>query len=210
MANDLVTGLDHAEHGVDLGGERIGEFEVTALIFRGFARSIEASVAGADAKWAQAAERDCRETAGPTWVLGSAQTKLAVSLHLLGRAEPAVAAASRALAQFDAQGARQAMADGWRVELAAVFYAGGRQAIAQELLREGAVSMRHSGVDEAPNQFLIVAAVVEFLRGELRRSAQLLGAARSVGGADEARRLRDQGWGMALDEAFAFALKGIA
>lgn len=195
----------------------------------------------AGAAYAEAAERNCRETMSrvPTarpWMLGSVLTKLALSLHLRGAAEAAVRAAERALVEFAVAGAQPAMADGWKVELAVVFQAGGRRPLAHELLREGALRMRRNGVDQAPNQFLIVAAVVAHLSGESARSARLFAAARSAGGADrivmsfrtptsmglyqhylplvreafgapDARRLRDEGRAMTIDEAFACALE---
>ncbi len=131
------------------------------------------------------------------------------------------------------------MAAGWTVELAPALFAGGRPDIAGEVLRHGALAMRRNGVDLAPNQFLGVAGVVAYLRGEFQRSARLLGAARTVGGADreimafrtpasmalyrcymplvrgalqpaETRRLRDEGRAMTIDEAFGYALEGLA
>ena len=195
----------------------------------------------AGAGHAEAAERSCREAvrrspAARLWILGSVLTKLAVALHLRGETEPALRAAERALAEFVSHSAHPVMADGWKVELAVVFLAGGRRALALELLREGALHMRRNGVDQAPNQFLIVAAVVAHLCGEVARSARLFGAARSAGGADrivmsfrtptsmglyqhymplvreavgaqDGRRLRDEGRAMAIDEAFAYALQ---
>lgn len=195
----------------------------------------------AGAAQAEAAERNCREAVrrSPTarlWILGSVLTKLAVSLHLRGEAEPAVRAAERALAEFVSYRAHPAMADGWKTELAIVFLAGGQRALALDLLREGALRMRRNGVDQAPNQFLIVAAVVAYLGGQVARSARLFGAARSAGGADrivmsfrtptsmglyqhylplvregtgalDGRRLREEGRTMTIDEAFAYAMQ---
>ncbi len=194
----------------------------------------------ASAGWAQAAERSCHEAAIPrSWVLGSALTKATVTQHLLGRHAEALATALRALAHFRSlREPRPAMIDGWTVELAPALHMGGRPALAQQVLRQGAIALRRNGVDQAPNQFLIVAAAVEALRGQHRRSATLLGAARSAGGADkqvmafrtptsmglylhyvplvraalgaeDARRLRDEGRAMTIDVAFAHALEGI-
>ena len=131
------------------------------------------------------------------------------------------------------------MSDGWTVEPAPALYVGGRFELAEQLLRQGAPDLRRSGVDLAPNQFLKVAAVVEYERGRRARSAKLLGAARSAGGADKkvvafrtptsmqmyrhylpllrtalgtevAHRLRDEGRAMKMDEAFAYALEGMS
>jgi hypothetical protein len=98
--------------------------------------------------------------------------------------------------------------------------------------------LRRNGVDLAPNHFLGIAGVVEFLRGRPDRAARLLGAARGLAaiedgavrfrtptmlsmylqclpqaratlGPDEARRARDEGRAMTLDEAFDYALAGL-
>ena len=284
MANDLDAALAHADRGVELAGDRAGGFELAVLVYRGFARSMRASLPGADAAqidaarldarraveraaplsanwralfesvaadleinlgnhdsgahWAQAAEQTCGEAAGRPFVLGAARTRLAVSLHVLGRSEPALAAAQRALQLFSGRDSRPAMVDGWTVELAPVLFVGGEPALAYQVLRQGALAMRRNGVDLAPNQFLCVAAAIEHLRGRHERAARLLGAARSADGADcevmafrtptsmalyrhylprvrdalgadEARRLRDEGRAMSVDAAFAQALEGI-
>jgi hypothetical protein len=286
LANDLDAALDHAERGVARSGDRIGGFEIMALAYRGFARSMTASLPGAEprtlaaaredvaraaarseamppawraffqsiaadteinlgdhdaaARWAEASVRNCEEADWRLWVLGSALTKLTVAFHMLGRTEAALAAALRALEQFRVPAfSRQAMADGWTVELAPALFAGGRREIAGEVLRRGALSMRRNGVDLAPNQLLGAAAIIEHLRGEPVRSARLMGAARSAGGADQelmafrtpasmalyrrylplvrasltpeaARHARDAGRAMTMDEAFDDALDGIS
>ena len=121
----------------------------------------------AAARWAEAATRNCADAGRGLWVLGSALTKLTAALHMLGRTELALKAALRAREQFRIpEFAGQAMADGWTVELAPAFYAAGRPDIAGEVLRQGGLAMRRNGVDLAPNQFLEVAGIVEFLRGE--------------------------------------------
>jgi hypothetical protein len=159
---------------------------------------------------------------------------------MLGRTQLALRAALRAREQFRIpEFAGQAMADGWSVELAPAFYAGGARDIAGEVLRHGGLAMRRNGVDLAPNEFLEVAGIVEYLRGEPARAARLLGAARSGGGADRevmafrtpaamalyrhylplvrcsldaehARRLRGEGRAMTFKDAFDYALEGAA
>ena len=213
--------------------------------WRGFceiwAADVELIVGKLDAgtRLAQAAEQSCQASGlARSWPHGSAITKATVGLHLLGRDDAALASAITGLAHFTSLDARPAMSDGWTVELAPALYVGGEFDAAERLLREGAKALSRSGVDGAPNQFLIVAAVMEVLRGQPARGAKLLGAARSAGGADQevmafrtptsmqmylhylpqvrealgadaARRLRDEGRSMTLDEAFAYALEGI-
>ena len=286
LANDIDAALAHGDCGVEASGDRIGGFEVMALAYRGFARSMRASLSGAEphllaaaredvglaaarseamppawraffqsiaadteinlgdheaaARWAEIATRNCAKAGRGLWVLGSALTKLTAALHMLGHTEPALRAALRAREQFRIpEFARQAMADGWTVELAPAFFAAGRRDIAGEVLRQGGRAMQRNGVDLAPNQFLEVAGIVEYLRGEPARAARLLGAARSGGGADkevmafrtpaamalyrhylplvrcsldaeEARRARGEGRSMTFNEAFDYALEGAA
>ncbi|HEV2362818.1 MAG TPA: winged helix-turn-helix domain-containing protein [Caulobacteraceae bacterium] len=285
LANDVDAALEHGQRGVELSCNHAGGFEVMARAYRGFARSMRASLPGAEprllaaaredidhatqqaqamppawrafiqsiaadteinlgdhdaaARWAEASVRNCERAGSRLWVLGSALTKLTVAQHLLGRAESALATAQRALEELHVPDfSRQAMADGWRVELAPALYAGGRREVAAEVLSRGVAAMRRNGVDLAPNQLLEAAAIIEYLRGEPERSARLMGAARSAGGADQevmafrtpasmalyrhylpfiraaltpeaARAARDEGRAMTTDEAFDDALEGI-
>lgn len=283
LANDVDAALHHGALGVARSEGRAGGFEGMALAYRGFARSMRASLPGAEphllaearadvnaatalempetwrafyqsiaadteinlgdyaasAAWAEASVKNCEASGRRLWVLGSALTKLTASLHMLGRAESALAAALRALDQFAIPDfSRQAMADGWMVELAPALYAGGRRDLAARLLSRGVTSMRRNGVDLAPNQLLEAAAILEYLRGQPERAARLMGAARSVGGADRevmafrtpasmalyrhylpfvraalspeaAQAAREEGRAMSLDEAFDDALTGI-
>jgi predicted ATPase/DNA-binding winged helix-turn-helix (wHTH) protein len=286
LANELAPATQHAGLAEAAAGERVGAFEVLGLAYKGFARSMAASMpdaeldglaasrrdilraverlAGLDpawsayvfniaadleinlgdheqaGRWAEAAVESCRLADGRLWVLGSVLTKLTVARHLLGRTEAALAAGLRGYAELRIPAfAAQAMADGWTVELAPALFVGGRRALAAEILTAAAVAMRRNGVDLAPNQFLGVAAIVEHLRGEPRRAARLMAAARSAGGADRdimgfrtpasmslyrhymprvraaldpqlARALREEGRAMSLDDAFADAQAGIA
>jgi DNA-binding winged helix-turn-helix (wHTH) protein len=171
--------------------------------------------------------------------LGFLEQALAVPERLSASERVACHAALRAREQFLVPAfAGQAMAAGWTVELAPALYAGGRRDLADAVLCHGALAMRRNGVDLAPNQFLCVAGVIEYLRGEPARSARLMGAARSLDGADRqvmafrtpaamayyryylplvrrelgaeaARRLRDEGRAMRLDEAFEYALEAL-
>ena len=233
---------DQARHDAS---QAVAQAVVLTPGWRGFceiwAADVELIVGKLDAgtRLAQAAEQSCQAAGLPrSWVHGSSITKATVGLHLLGRDDAALASALTGLAHFTSLDARPAMSDGWTVELAPALYVGGQYESAERLLREGAIALRRSGVDGAPNQFLIVAAVMELLRGQPARAATLLGAARAAGGADKevmafrtptsmqmylhylpqlrealgadaARRLRDEGRSMTLDEAFAYALDGI-
>ena len=172
------------------------------------------------------------------WLLPTALSGLAGSLHLLGRTDDALDATQRFLALRERSSAQWLWFDGQAVEVVPALFAGGHQELADRELNKAAVAMRRNGVDLAPNQFLSLAAVVEFLRGRPERAARLLGAARCVGGADkeivafrtptslafytqymslvravlgadQARRARDEGRAMTLNEAFSYALQGL-
>ena len=106
-----------------------------------------------------------------------------------------------------------------------------------ELLRDAGRYGRKLGVPLAENHLLGMAAVVEHLRGNPQRAGRLLAASRHLAGAtdrsipfrtpahwafyrhyqplvraalgpEEARRARDEGQAMSLDEALAYATEG--
>jgi hypothetical protein len=135
-------------------------------------------------------------------------------------------------------GRRWPIDDGYAAEVVPALWVGGEQARAIAELRRAAAVMRRNGVDLAPNEFLCVAASVEWLRGRAYRAARLLGAARALGGAERevisfrtpmtaalymryrplaqaalglelAHRAREEGRAMTLDEAFNDALAGL-
>jgi len=195
--------------------------------------------ADAAARWYNAAVQTCQDAKFEEGrQLPVALSGLASSLHLLGRTDEALEAARRFLAAMERSSARWPWFDSVTIEVVPALFAGGERARADRELHKAAVAMRRNGVDLAPNHFLSVAAVVEFLRGRPQRAGRLLGAARCVGGADkeimafrtptslafythymslvrtalgmgEARRARDEGRAMALDEAFSYALQGL-
>lgn len=202
---------------------------------------VEMHLGGAEAaaRWYSACVRtweDAKLDEG--WVLPSALSGLAGSLHLMGRVDEALEAAQRFLTLLEHASTRWPWFDGVEIEVLPALFAGGAHARADCALHKAALTMRRNGVDLAPNHFLSVAAVVEFLRGRPERAGRLLGAARCVGGADkeimafrtpislafythymslvraalgaeEARRARDEGRAMTIDEAFSYALQGL-
>ena len=83
------------------------------------------------------------------------------------------------------------MSDGWTVELAPALYVGGQHEAAERLLREGAKALRRSGVDGAPNQFLIVAAgFVQSLARPCRNVTGVLAAPEGTLGAKKLELLK--------------------
>jgi len=121
------------------------------------------------------------------------------------------------------------------IELAPVLAAAGQERLASQILREAVIDFRWLRIPLMENHVLSMIAIVEFLRGRPKRAGQLLAAAQHVRGAtrlptpfltptqgalckhylplvraqlgpDEARRARDDGMAMTLDEAFVFAM----
>jgi predicted ATPase/DNA-binding winged helix-turn-helix (wHTH) protein len=163
---------------------------------------------------------------------------LSVVRLLAGEVEAAAEAAMRFLSLLSASNRQGPLSEGWILEVVPALWAGGQRELAHQQLRRSARTMRRNGVDLAPNHFLSVAGVVEFLRGRPDRAARLLGAARGLGaieegavrfrtptalamylqtmpklraalGPAEARQARDEGRAMTLDEAFDYALAGL-
>lgn len=64
-------------------------------------------------------------------------------------------------------------------------FAGGQQRRADHELYQRAAAMRRNGLALTANNFLIIAGVLEFLRGRPERAGRLLSAGRNVGGADK-------------------------
>ncbi|MDM0072156.1 adenylate/guanylate cyclase domain-containing protein [Variovorax sp. J31P207] len=188
----------------------------------------------AAAYWFASSAKSCRGVAFKGWQIANAMSGLAASLHLLGQTEEALEASLSFLARQDLNDLP--WLDSLVIEVIPALFAGGQQRRADHELLRRATAIRRNGVDLAPSSFLIVAAVIEFLRGRPERAGRLLGAGRSVGGAakqvlqfptpiclayymrylplvraalgpDAARRARDEGRAMTLDEAFNFALE---
>jgi len=163
---------------------------------------------------------------------------LAVTQHLLGHTDAALRAALDFEAWRTSQGSALPWLRTAVIEITPALVTGGRQAQAFELLRDAERSVRKLGVLLAENHLLGMVAVVEQLRGNPHRAGRLLAASRRLAGAtdrsipfrtpahlafyrhyqplvraalgaDEARRARDEGQAMTMDEALAYALEGL-
>ncbi|OUL98448.1 adenylate/guanylate cyclase domain-containing protein [Variovorax sp. JS1663] len=188
------------------------------------------------AHWYRASFASCRRLSFNVWLAPMAASGLTTSLHLLGRNDEALEAALAYLALAASTGSQLSWLDGHFIEVVPALFVGGRRVQAERELRSRANVMRYNGVYKAPNHFLGVAGVVEFLRGRPDRAARLLAAARTVCGADKdlisfrtpgslayyrhyqplvrdalgpdaAKRARDEGRRMSLDDAFSYALQ---
>jgi predicted ATPase/DNA-binding winged helix-turn-helix (wHTH) protein len=192
----------------------------------------------AASRWFSACAEIASNLAVEGWQLQAALCGLAAARQLAGQTSAALDAATRFLSLQGSAGARWPVADSWLVEVVPALFAGGEHAVADRQLRQGAAGLRRNGVDLAPNLYLGVAGVVEFLRGRPDRAGRLLGASRGVGaieaeairfrtpttlalylrytalvraalGPEQAHRARDEGRAMTLDEAFDYALAGL-
>jgi predicted ATPase len=165
---------------------------------------------------------------------------LAVAHHLLGHTEAALAAAIEGLALANLRTSSNRFMDLYRAELVPALVVGGQHEVACDVLREGIDrARRRAGIPLAENHVLGIAAVMEHLRGRPERAGRLLSASRTIGGAkgteipfrtpasaslyrhyrpairgalgpEAARRARDDGRSMSLDDAFAYALEGLS
>lgn len=187
----------------------------------------------------EACAQTCQRRQVKSWHARAALAGLAAAHHLTGQTAAATEAALRLLSLLHSAGTSGPMSDAWTVEVIPALYCGGQQDLAERMLRQCGVAMQRNGIDLAPNLFLEIAGVVEFLRGRPDRAGHLLGAARgqdamvegtirfrtptAVGyylhytpliraalGTDESRRARDEGRAMTLDDAFDYALAGLA
>lgn len=234
----IASARRHAGQAVVLAQAGLAqEWQAHAALFHAYVE-MHVGEFEAAARWQAASARSCEHSRHAGWLLPCALAGLAVSSHLLGRDPAALQAAQQFLALELWSDTRWPWLDTWRVEFAPALFAGGERALADGELRRGAARLRRNGVDLAPNQYLSIAAAVECLRGRPDRAGRLLGAARSVGGADlesitfrtptslalyrhylplvrdvlgaeESRRARDEGRAMTLDEAFEYALSGL-
>ena len=190
------------------------------------------------AERAAACVETCSAAEDPGWLSLSALAGLAVSHHLLGETEEALRAAMRVHALPDLRDPPP-LARMYAVEVTPALVAGGEEEAARQMLRAEARGVRRTGYPLAENHLLSVIAVAEHLLGHPERAGRLLGAARHLGGAtklpipfrtpgsmslyshylpivrealgpDEARRARDEGRAMTLDDALAYALEGLS
>jgi predicted ATPase/DNA-binding winged helix-turn-helix (wHTH) protein len=208
-----------------------------AELFAAYAE-IHAGELEAAAAWFSASAESASKTRVEGWQLHAALGGLAAARQVAGQNSVALDAASRLLALQESAGTRWPLIDLCLVEAVPALVAGGQHALANRQLRQGAATVRRNGVDLAPNLFLCTAGVVEFLRGRPDRAGRLLGASRGLDvvqadsirfrtpitvalylrytalvraelGPEEARRVRDEGRAMTLDEAFDYALAGL-
>ncbi len=163
--------------------------------------------------------------------LSVALAGLAATLHVVGRHDDALRAASRFMALPGQRDTTLAMTSILAVEVAPVLVAGGQHEAANRLLRDAMRDARRFGVLMADGQALSMIGIAEHLRGRSQRAGRLLAASRQVKGAemhngfrsptsallyyyylpqvraalgpDEARRARAEGQAMTLDEALA-------
>lgn len=191
-------------------------------------------------RWYEAVVQACDEgrVARSGFAFPDALAGVASTGHLLGLGDEALAAGLRFLALPRSQTAGFGWMAGIAAEVTPALCAGGREDLVDRELRLAAPAMRRAGMPLLPNQFLIVAAAVEHLRGRPERAGRLLGAARSLGGADKlalpfrtpaslalyrhylplvrtalgaeaAGKAREEGRAMTLDQAFGYALQGL-
>ncbi len=192
----------------------------------------------AAAAWFSASAESTSTARTEGWQLHVALGGLAAARQLTGQTSAALDAALRLVSLHESASARWPLTDLGLIEAVPALVAGGQHALADRQLHHGAVTLRHNGVDLAPNLYLGVAGVVAFLRGRPDRAGRLLGASRGRGaieadsirfrtpitvalylrytalvraalGPEEAHRARDEGRAMTLDEAFDYALAGL-
>ena len=188
-------------------------------------------------RWWRAFIRSSDALADEPWTLSVALAGLAATLHVMGRHDDALRAASRFMALPSQRDTTLAMTSVLAVEVAPVLVAGGQHEAANRLLRDAMRDARRFGILMADGQALSMVGITEHLRGRSQRAGRLLAASRQVKGAelpngfrsatsgllyvaylpqvraalgpDEARRARAEGQAMTLDEAMAYALEGL-
>jgi hypothetical protein len=168
----------------------------------------------------------------------AAQAGLTVTEHLLGHTDAALRAALQFMVCGTSQAISLQWLRWTVIEITPALLAGGRQAQAFQLLRDAEQFVRELGVPLAENHLLGIVAVVEQLRGNPHRAGRLLAASRHLAaatdrsipfrtpahwafyrhyqplvraalGPEEARRARDDGQAMTMDEALAYAMEGL-
>ena len=171
------------------------------------------------------------------WTLPLALAGLAATLHVMGRQDDALRAASRFMVLPGLRATTVTMIRTLAVEVAPVLVAGGQHEAANQLLRDAVRDAQRFGILMADGQALSMIGIAEHLRGRSQRAGRLLAASRQVKGAamhngfrsatsgllylyylpqvraalgpDEARRARAEGQAMTLDSAMAYALEGL-
>ncbi len=188
-------------------------------------------------RWWGAVITSCDTLKDEPWTLSVALAGLAATLHVMGRHDEALRAASRFMALPSARDTTLAMTSILAVEVAPVLVAGGQHEAANPLLRDALRDARRFGILMADGQALSMMAIAEHLRGRSQRAGRLLAASRQVKsadmhnsfrsatsgllylyylpqvraalGPDEARRARAEGQAMTLDYALAYATEGL-
>ena len=188
-------------------------------------------------RWWGAVITSCDTLEDEPWTLSVALAGLAATLHVMGRHDDALRAASRFMALPSQRDTPLAMTSILAVEVAPVLVAGGQHEAANRLLRDAMGDARRSSILMADGQALSMIAIAEHLRGRSQRAGRLLAASRQVKGAamhnsfrsatsgllyfyylpqvraalgpDEARRARAEGQAMTLDGALAYAMEGL-
>jgi predicted ATPase len=175
----------------------------------------------------------------PNWFLPMGLAGLSVSLHLAGKTEEALHAARRMLGLLSLSDTALSLVRYTALEITPALVAGGQHDAANQLLRDAARDVRRIGIPKADKQLLIMVGITEHLRGRSDRAARLLAAARQTKdnphsenwdirsvtsatlyirylalvrgalGQDEARRARDEGHALTMDEALAYAMEGL-
>ena len=188
-------------------------------------------------RWWAALITSCDTLEDEPWTLSVALAGLAATLHVMGRHDDALRAASRFMALPSRRDTTLAMTSILAVEVAPVLVAGGQHEAANRLLLDAIRDARRFGVLMADGQALSMIGIAEHLRGRSQRAGRLLAASRLVKGADmhngfrsatsallylyylpqvraalgpdEARRTRAEGQAMTLDEAYVYAMGGL-
>jgi predicted ATPase/DNA-binding winged helix-turn-helix (wHTH) protein len=193
----------------------------------------------AAAVWFAASLRSCAAAGFGRRTRVTSSAGLASALFLLGRHAEALPVALDGVADLaSSAAARWPILEIWALEIAPALHAGGRPELAEQVQRRAAQTVLRNGVDLAANHFFCIAAVLEVLRGRPEPAAVLLGAARSAGGADRvtmafrtpsslayylhavdrvraalgaeaARRARDAGRALSIEQAFDRVLRGL-
>jgi hypothetical protein len=188
-------------------------------------------------RWWGAVVKSCDALEDDSGTLSVALAGLAATLHVVGRHDAALRAASRFMALPSQRDTTLAMNSILAVEVAPVLVAGGQHEAANRLLRDALRDARRFGILMADGQALSMIGIAEHLRGRPQRAGRLLAASRQVKGAemlngfrsatsgllyfvylpqvraalgpDEAKRARAEGQAMTLDEACAYAMEGL-
>jgi tetratricopeptide (TPR) repeat protein len=163
-------------------------------------------------RWWGAVIKSCDSLEDEPWTLSVALAALAATLHVVGRHDDALRAASRFMALPSQRDTTLAMTSILAVEVAPVLVAGGQHEAANRLLRDAMRDARRFGVLMAASRHVKGAEMNNGFRSPTSGLLYLvyLPQVRAALGPDEARRARAEGQAMTLDEAMAYALEGLS